>query len=650
MHPRGFFLACLFAVPPILAPAAETSLADALPAETFFYASFDAAAAERGIRGLDLAKLLRDPEVAAFLEPLLASLGENGIDPADPVGSALAMAPTSEWLRGEASIGLAGFEITTADGHTHRLSPDHPLSAHMIHRSIVIENGEPTSATTRFAVDGLISCRPGPSLRATVEEFLDAPPPEFTVTRSKIAGRSVTVIDIAFPDGKATRVFADLSGERWLIGGCEHSFVAALSGDRQDSLARSRSFQRFRNRLVAGENALFAMFDAKRLVRMFRSFLPPIAVEEAEILGLDTIDGLGVGLSFTEGGVRESILLAFDGPPRGLLSPLSAFSGGFRSLDVAPASTAFFAGLKLDLAKLFDSVKTASGAILPNESGTIERELAGVEVFSLNLVEDLIPTLGDEISLALAPSTNPLIPDALFTLELRDPAGFAKILEQARAIGAEEGVEFRPVPLADGREGFSVFVPGAPVQPAFVVDGRRLIGAVSGYALKSVIARNQGKRVETLADDPGLASLRRGLAGCSPDSAAVWLHVDLAKVIPAVYEFGAMALPAIVQEEGLPLDPAQLPLATTIVPYLKCIAITVHCDEGGISIDTFSPMGLLGLAGVAGAIAEQGHEMEIEFEESDGMVFEVDADDMGDEPVEEPVDDPGHDDGSDGDN
>lgn len=641
MFSRSVFRAVLVAFPFAPVHAAETSLAEALPAETFFYASLDAAAAERGIRDLDLAKLLRDPEVAAFLQPLLATLAEQGIDPADPIASALAMAPTAEWLRGEAAFGIAGFEITTPDGQTHRLSPDHPFSAKLIHRSIAIENGEPAAATTRFAVDALLSCRPGPSLRATVEDFLASPPAEFTVTRSMISGRPVTVVDIAFPDAKATRIYADLSGERWIIGGAERSFTAALAGGRQDSLARSPSFQRFRQRLTTGENALFAMFDAKHLLRMFRSFMPPIALEEAEILGLDTLNGLGLGLSFVEGGVRESVLLAFDGPPRGLLAPLAAFSGGFRSLDRAPANTAFFAGLKLDLAKLLDSVNSAGAAILPNDTAMVERQLAEVEVFSLKLVEDLIPTFGDEISLALAPSTNPLIPDALFTLELRDPARFGKILEHARAVGGEQGIEFRPLPLADGREGFSVIVPGAPVQPAFVVDGQRLLGAISGYALRSVIARNQGKADDSLANDAGLASLRRGLAGCSPDSAAIWMHLDLAKVLPAVYEFGAMALPTLVQEEGLPLDPAQLPLATTIVPYLRCIALTVHCDEGGLSIDAFSPMGLLGLGAVAGAVAANGHEVAVEIEEYDDM----DGDDMDAEPMDEPTGDDGDNDG-----
>lgn len=643
----ALWLALAVAAAPDLFARAETSLADALPAETFFYASVDAAAFERGIRNLDLANLLRDAEVAAFLHPLMASLAEEGIDPEDPIGSMLARAPTAAWLKGAASFGIAGFEFTlgNAGETTFRVSPEHPVSARLAHRMIDIENGDGTTGGTRFAVDALLSCEPGDELRTMVREFLAAPPSEFTVTTTRMAKKEITVVDIAFPDGKSTRVYADLAGEKWIFGGTAHSFEAAISGGRQDSLARSRSYQNFHRRLTAGENALFMMFDAKRVLAMFRSFVPPILLEEAEILGIDTLRGIGLGLSFAEGGVRESLLVGFDGAPRGVFAPLAAFSGGFATLDAAPANTAFFAGLKLDLKKLVDSLEAESAVLLPNDAKLVGNSLAEVQIGSFSLLNDLVPTFGDEISLALGPSNNPIVPDALFTLELRDPARFQKVLDYARSAGAEQGVELRPLPLADGREAFSLIVQGAPFQPAFVVDGNRLIGAISGYALRSAIARNQGKATDSLADDPGLASLRRAMAGCSPKAAALWLHLDLSKVLPSLYEMGAVALPGLIAEEGLPLDAAQLPLAETITPYLKSIALAIHCDEGGLSIDAFSPMGLLGLGLVAGILdAQQSHAMaEMEaLSEMDEMGIEIEDDSMDDG-------DEGADDGGDGD-
>jgi hypothetical protein len=640
----GLALSCASAT---MLQAKDVPLAAALPAETFFYATFDAAAAAEGVRNLDLARLLRDPEVTAALADLMSSV--DGLDAKDPVGSALAMSPHAEWLAGEFSIGLAGFEFARGapDGESMRLSPNHPFSAKLAHSlAMLVDDDQAMGTASWFSIDGLLALEPGEQLRSMAREFLAAPPAEFQINPVNIGGREVTSVDIAFPDGKHTRFYADLSGPRWIIGGLRSTFEAAMRGGRQDSLANTPSYQRFRSRLVTGTNAVFAMLDVKRLAETFRAFIPPIALEEMQLLGLDTLRGLGLGLSFTEGSVRESILVAFDGEPRGILAPLSALSGGLATLESAPGNTAFYAGIKLDLQQLIAAIRSEADILLPGSRKLLDDSLAEVKVGSLDLIGDILPTFGGELSLALGVPERGPIPDARFVLDLRDPSRFPKFLEFAKENLGAEGVEIRPLPLPDGSEGFSLFAPGAPVQPAFAISGNQLIGAISGYALRSSNAKEAKSPGTTLASDENFATLRRAFAGCPQDGAAFWMHVDLGKVIPMIYDSVAPLLGAVAAEEGLAIDTAQLPLAETIAPYFKSLAIALHCDEGGISIDAVSPTGLLGL-GVAVAIIEaQQRAAFAEFE--DISEFEVeDGNDMGDD-SEEPSDD-GMDDGSDDD-
>ncbi len=590
---------------PASAGGAETTLADCLPSETFVYASFDARALDQGLRELDLAALLRESEVSTFLAPLFQSL--PGVDPKDPVASMLAHSPVSQWLEGEVAFGIAGIEVAFGgpDEKPMRVSPEHPVSAWLFHQITSAQadsDGKGNGRDVWFSLDGALSITPGPALRDHVKQFLASPPDGLEVTHEMVGGRDATVITFHGPDGIHGRAFADISGPRWWISGSKRTLEAAARGARQDSLASTASYRKFKDRVAAGSTAAFVMLDLKRATGLFESCVPPIAMEEMRILGLDTVRGVALGISFVEGGVRESALLAFDGEPTGVLAPLNSLGGGFPTLDTAPAGTAFFAGLRFDPEKLLTEVRAATKKLAPNAANAVDESLSHAKVGSLDLLTDLVPAFGSEVSLALAAPKSGFIPDAVFSLELRDVDRFHKLIETAKEQLASEGVELRPLPLADGREAFSVVIEGAPVQPAFAVVGKRLVGAVSGPGLKSYLGKTP-KGAETLASDEGLASLRRAFGGTKPESAALWMHLDLKKTVPVAYEAATPFIPALIQESGVPLDAAQLPLAETVAEHLKSIALAVHCDAGGISIDCFSPTGMVGL-GLAAAMAE----------------------------------------------
>lgn len=633
-----------------------SALPRVLSDQTFFYASLDAKKAIQGVRDLDLAKMLSDPEVVAFIEPLFAQFG---VEKSDPIGSLLVHAPIESYLAGGVSVGFTGFDFAVGDPDKDlmHLRADHPLSMWLAHKlaTVDLEVGTGKAATLPqwLFVDALLSIEPGDELRQMVRSFIENPPPECEITQTTIGGRPIVQLELAFPEGdKRTRVYASLDGPRWLLGGSRQSFEKALLGGRQDSLANSPTYQRMHLRVTAGDNqAAFVMVDVKRTLEIGSTVIPPILIEEAHILGIDCVRGFATGISFTEGGVRESMLLAFDGEPRGLFRLSQAFGGGFETLASSPANTAFFAGVRFDLQKLFRIADEELTRLFPNAPTLFADAVKEAQFGDISLVDDIVPAFGSEISLALGIPRTGLTPDGLFSLEIRDKARFQKLLDFAISQATEEGVTLRRIELAGAESAFSVSAPDAPFQPAFAVIGNHLIGSISSVALKSYLARSSKDGVTTIGQgDAGFAAIRRGFAGCPEQSAGFWMHADLSKVLPLVYDTATVAAPQMIDESGLPLDAANLPLSETLCRYVKSLAIAIHCDNDGVSIDAFSPFGLL-FVGTTVGLAASSHAEEVE--EFD-METEGDPDmppDMGDGEDDAPSDDDGEepmDDGTDG--
>jgi hypothetical protein len=568
--------------------AAEPSL---FPESTFFYLEVDAPAISRGMRGLDVARLLAEDEVAEFMAPLFASV--PNLDPRDPIGGLIEKLALGDWLAGKAAIGFAGIEFGDESAPRLRLAPDSPLSARMIN-ALIARSDSDVPKEIRF--DALATLIPGAELRALAEQFLEQPEDPFRVEETSIDGHAVHVLDVDLGNGASTRFFAAIGDTQWLIAGTVERLRAALSA-MNAGLGDPSAFPELRARATAGELGAFAVLDVKHALSALRH-VSPLFNEELELLGIDSLRSLALGMSFVEGGVRESLLVGFDGKPRGFLAALDAFGGGFATLAEAPGDTGFFAGLRFDPAILVERMRDAVAAAFPDALAKFDQGLAELEIGGMSAVEEIFPAFGDEISVALTVPRAGFIPDAVMRLSLRDGERFdallAKLLEQIG--GAESGVEIRPLPISEDLAGFSVMIPDAPVQPAFCRVGDQFLGAMTGMALRTLVKQGDGAAAgKTLrSDDPTLAVLRRGFAGIDAGAAGLWLHLDLARILPFAYGYGQNLLPMLAQEQQLPLDASLLPLEETLTPYFKGIAIALHRDDVALSLDMFSPVGVLG--------------------------------------------------------
>ncbi|MBI4878453.1 MAG: hypothetical protein HY812_02170 [Planctomycetes bacterium] len=613
-RPRRCFLALILALVPAAAALAQPARGPALPQllaeDTVFYVSVDPARAAQGVSSLDLAALLREPEVQQFLAPLWQALGVPGSQ--DPVATLLGRLPVSQFLAGEAAAGLSGLSVEAegADGSLLKVkvAASSPLTARMLHQlAMIARQAEGAPACARVSVDFLAAIEPGPALRKMALDFLAAPPPGFAASEMVLAGAPVRVLTIHAPDGPTTTLYGDLSGARWLIGGDQESFAAALAGGPAKSLQESATFTNFARRAAGEGNVLFAFADCARLLATLENLVPPIALEEASILGLDSLQGLAVGISLVEGGVRESLLLGFDGRPRGVFSLFDALGGGFPALAEAQPGTIAFVGLRFDANVLKERLFALLGDVAPGAGLDLAAQAGQLKAGQLDLLDDILPALGSELTVSMIRPHAGLIPDVVFSLEMRDEQKASTVLDELCRMAAAQGeVSIREIPLNDGKPGFAVTLPDAPLQPAFALRGKRLYGAISALTLRNHL-RRQMSLLERPAPAAGSDVARRvlnGLTNGRPELLTMLLYVDLKNTLPILYDaVGPFAAPALAESQ-IPLDPVLLPLSETLADHLSGIAIGLSSGPEGISLDVFTPAGLAPL-GVLAAILEQ---------------------------------------------
>lgn len=619
LAPTGVLLGLLLAVS---AGAAPATTAELFPADTFLYVEGDADALMKGIRQLDLARLIEDPEVRECLRPALEKIGAN---PEKPVESLLAMLPVKAWVDGHFAVGLRGVHVTTErpDGTKvrTRIGPNHPISARLFHElagmAVVSKlaqefGGERKPMKLSIQPDLVATLEPGPQLKALVEGQMDSLPPGVVHERLEIAGRQVSRFaweervdrDVVMP----FQVYADMSGDTWILATDADTFATALKGGPEKSLATSKRFQRVRDRLTGDGRVLLAYVDVAQALGMISTAVSPIVKEELEILGLSSFQGFGAAVTMTNGGVRETYALVFDGRPRGIFKLLDAMPGGLGTAGIAPGSTVGYVAFKLDLALLVERARELTAELVPGVESFLDPVLAHASrQIGIDIVGDLLPALGDEVGVLVFPPQGAMIPQGIMLAKIRDVERFEKVLEVAKRHVGQTGMELRSLKLTDGgSEGFWLHSQGLPVQPSFAVRNGYLVGAMGPAQLRSFL-RQWGKDAEAgkaLANDEVYQKVLAGLGAGKGERLAMLTYVNLRTAIPPALGLG---LPFLGMVDGIDdwIDIGAIPEPLTVGKYFSGIGIAIQRDGNALTLDTFSPTGSSAISAVAGWIAYQ---------------------------------------------
>jgi len=606
---------------PALAAPERASFAELFPADTFLYLEADAGALERGLAQLDVAKVLEDPAIRAFLAP---ALKQAGLDAERPVAALLERSPIPAWLHGRAAFGVRGFVVTTvgADGaaQSTRVSPEAPLGADLAFRifgNLVapFAGGPAATAGIRVQPDLLVAVEPGPQLKSLVAEALEHPPIPMERREAEIAGRKVEHLILRpFPMhgpgfDPTFELFADLSGDRWLVATQRDTLEQAIAGNARGSLAAAPGFVTLRDRITAGERALFAYADLAGALRLGGKLVPPFVAEAAALVGISSVRGAGFGVSFAEGGVRESVGFLLDGDPKGVLRILDAFPAGIDGIRTAPASSAAFVAVKFDPGLLLRRVSETAAALLPGVDPAPLFAQGGL---------DALAALGDEASLfVLAPGPLQPIPDWAVRVKVRDAEAASALLERGLAELAKHGFSVAR------REG--------------VIDVRWKQNALIGGTMQMrkdqfVVASNASvlaKLGEGGGDGGSLADsgpvFRRTLAGATGGDAERLVALAYVDLQPLV----RLAPLVLAGAGGEWFDPMHTPDFAALSSHFGGVAVAVRRDGHAITLDVFSPVGavLPGVVFAALAARHSAEEYRRRIEEMQAMLAEPGPDD-----------------------
>jgi len=575
----------------------QDDVAALFPGDTFAYVELDANALEKGVTELQLVKLVADAKLQGFFKPTIDKLE---LDKDRPGRSLLEKSQIRQFLAGRAALGVRGATVTFREGEKESvvsLTRDRPLEAKTVYRLLgtflAANRGKDVNAS--FSVDALLVLEPGPALKALVAKFLENPPVPLERDTAKVAGKEVThfstTVDLDRNWQMPTDVYADFGEKRWILATSKETLASALAGGPRSALATAPRFAKVKRRM-AGEHALaFAFVDAVPAIRMAKNLIPPIVFDLNRINGIASLRGFGFGLSISQGGFRESLGLVLDGEPKGIWRLLDAMPGGLRSIEIAPPGALAVVGAKFDARILFQRIREVTAELAPGNEDYIE-DLVAMELkrAGFDLESDVLKALGDEIAVFAYPADFGPIPKLVVGLDVRDEEAFGQVLVKLKKIAAASGeAAFGPLDLGDGIEGFRM-QSRVPIT-AFAVHKGHLFGATTPQLLQEVLSKWGTEGAPSLRKDGKVfGQVLQGLNGGSTKNLAMVGYLNVRRALPQAW--GMMSVLGV-QLPADWLDVSKVPDVMRMANHLNGVAVGVRNDGDGLTLDVYSPMGMV---------------------------------------------------------
>jgi len=587
-----------------LPAVAQEDPAALMPADTYIYAEVDAAALEKGLPELGLVKLLTDPRLRAFFQPTFDRLE---LDAENPVASLQAKLPIKAWLAGKAAIGIRGtqgrFKLSKGEPVEFRVSASEPIDAPMVYRILGLLlrtqwGGDVDFEEVSIDYDMIAVIEPGPVLKALVHNFLKDPVGvEIKRTGFKIGDKDAEHLQFNWGflgmGWLPSELYVHRGPSRWLIATRREGLATALAGGPRSSLANASRLPAVRARMTGGHRLAFGYVDTEPVAKVFGKLIPPLIGEMNEINGLASLRGVGLGISITEGGVRESVGVILDGDPKGVWRLLDAFPGGLQALEWAPPGAMAAVGMKFDAQLLMQRWREVAAEIVPGNEGLLEWALDGAfKEIGWDFKQAVLPAMGDEIGvLVFPPPPGGMLPDIAIGVDFSNEEVFRKLLERIKVMAAADGsVSFQPVQVTETVEGFQVLAP-LPMQLTFAVAKGHLFGASSPQLLKKVLLEwGADGAPSLLKDGPVFGQTLRGLNGGSNKNVVALGYLNLRAALPPAYTLLPMSGIQLPKEW---VDVTKVPDLQRLGSHLSGAAVGLRRDGDGITLDAFSPVGLL---------------------------------------------------------
>ncbi len=392
--------------------------------------------------------------------------------------------------------------------------------------------------------------------------------------------------------------------------------VTAANDGLQACLATDPQFTKVRATVGSGKENVLVYANAYELYAKYEPEMDEEAIKVISGLGLRDVKAIGAGVTLGEDDVRDVVYIHAPGPRRGIPKILSFTSQDAKDLAIVPKDAIAVAVANVDLAQLYaDVLDTVRHVAENNDMKEIDENIAKAEDEIGFKFSDLLSSLGTQfVSYSSFPEAGGVFPDSVMSCELRDPAKFEACVN---ALVEKKKAEFRTlsfqgetihylanvqVPENADHEARAM-ISGFPL--SYVIRGKNLYFSENTHAIRRMILTTS-KGGETVASNPMWRQATARLSGPQ----GITVYYDLARLFNLGYNTAvpvAQYFQGFLNEAGVPLDIARLPLGETLGKYISQSITGVSSDADGIKIESHSSIGLsisgVMIGGIGAAIA-----------------------------------------------
>jgi hypothetical protein len=315
------------------------------------------------------------------------------------------------------------------------------------------------------------------------------------------------------------------------------------------------------------------------------------------MLGLDNADALIHTVGLDANGYVNKVLLALDGPPRGLLRLVSDRPLRPEDLAAIPRDATVAIALRVDLQQALDIVLSSVEKLSPAARAEANQVLDGMERnLGISVRRGLLGSLGDTWCIYNSPGEGGFwLTGLTAVVPLRNHPAFslayAKLLDLAKTnlskgrtdlsdLGLPGLKDFRHFTFA-GRE--VCYVSADWLSPSWCMTPTEIVMALNVHNVKAYLSRREPKSLAAL---PEVAAALPASGG--PVALA---YVDTPKLFELLYPFVGMLVQGIVDSEASPtinLDQAAWPSAPAVARHLRPDLTTLERNRHGIQVTCHS--------------------------------------------------------------
>ena len=408
-------------------------------------------------------------------------------------------------------------------------------------------------------------------------------------------------------DGERPAAFATSVGSSILVSTdvtWVESVVASEAAPVAGPLSASAAFQAVKAGMGGAGLAMFVHANVPSILE--RVHLSDETKRVATALGADTVRAAGYGVAFRGDGFLESLVVDAPNADHGLVSLLQMKPGAPKALALAPSTAFYFSEASYGLSTLLPKVRELATRIDARAAKDIDEWLADAkQTIGQDIEADLLSGLADDVAFYMAfPETGGLYPELSVSLAVKDPKTFEatfektvsgivdEIVKKERVSASQRTIEYHGqrlhvVDLSGVRKRQMV-----PFTPTWAMLGDRLTVSAVPHAMKEIVLRN-----ETGASaGGGLAGQEdvKALLRAAPEGYGGFGYLDLQAAMSLLYDTGVPLLQTLAKPNVLPipvkLDWDMLPAARTMRPYFRSLGSFVSCDDKGLRVSMSAPI------------------------------------------------------------